>query len=57
MKGKWQVKAENLKELHRAAKRLASRFDAVTFRHIPRAQNGAADALANRAMDTRASSL
>jgi ribonuclease HI len=53
MKGAWRVKAGNLKGPHAAAKALAARVPGVRFRHIPRAANAAADALANRAMDSR----
>jgi broad specificity phosphatase PhoE/ribonuclease HI len=49
--GRWQVKQPHLKPLSARVKELLAGFDAVTLRWIPRAENGAADALANAAMD------
>jgi probable phosphoglycerate mutase len=51
MNGKWKVKHPNMKPLHAQASALARSFKAVTFAHIPREENGEADALANEAMD------
>jgi ribonuclease HI len=51
MKGKWKVKHPNMKPLHARASTLAKNFKTVTFAHIPREENGEADALANEAMD------
>lgn len=51
MKGKWKVKHPNMKPLHAQADTLARKFASVSFSHIPREENGAADALANAAMD------
>ncbi len=52
MSGNWQVKNDALKALAAQAQDV---FPAgrVTFEWVPRAQNGAADALANEAMDSR----
>ncbi|MCV7224997.1 bifunctional RNase H/acid phosphatase [Mycolicibacterium komossense] len=51
MSGRWKVKHPDLIELNRQAKALASRFDRISYRWIPRAQNSHADRLANEAMD------
>lgn len=55
MAGRWQVKNADLAVLHRQARELAARFESVTYRWIPRAQNSHADRLANEAMDAAAS--
>ena len=56
VKGSWRCQHPNLTPLHSAAlaalERLGGRARCL-FEHIPRAQNAAADALANRAMDER----
>jgi probable phosphoglycerate mutase len=49
--GRWKVKQQHLKPLVARAQELLAGFDAVTLSWIPRAQNAAADALANSAMD------
>lgn len=49
--GRWQVKHPAIKPLAREAVSLLSRFQDRTLEWIPRAQNIAADRLANRAMD------
>ncbi len=54
MSGRWKVKHPDLAELHREARRLASGFDRVTFRWVPREKNSHADRLANEAMDAAA---
>jgi ribonuclease HI len=51
MNGQYRVKNEDLKTLYDEAKRLTSRFDTVTIRHIRREQNGRADQLCNEALD------
>jgi ribonuclease HI len=51
MLGLYKIKHPNLKPLAIATKDLVRQFKSVTFTHIPRAQNGIADALANEAMD------
>jgi ribonuclease HI len=51
MRGEYRVKHPGLVPLHREALALASRLQAVTYEHIPRAENGEADRLANLAMD------
>jgi ribonuclease HI len=57
LRGKYAVRASNLYPLYRRSKALAARIPSITFRHIRRRHNGAADALANRAMNTRSSSV
>lgn len=52
MSGRWQVKHGEMRRLAREA-REAFPPARVHYRWIPRAQNAAADALANAAMDTR----
>jgi len=53
MLGEWQVKHEDMRRLAEQARALVDPAT-VTWTWVPRAQNAAADALANRAMDTRA---
>jgi broad specificity phosphatase PhoE/ribonuclease HI len=55
--GRWQVKQPHLKPLVARVKELLAQFDETSLQWIPRAQNGAADALANAAMDGRDISL
>ena len=49
--GRYKVKNAGLIPLHNRVVGLRSRFDEVVFKHVPRAQNKRADALANRALD------
>ncbi|HEX7651350.1 MAG TPA: reverse transcriptase-like protein [Candidatus Paceibacterota bacterium] len=51
MKGAWKIKHPNMKPLAARAAELCRQFASVSFTHIPRERNGAADALANLAMD------
>jgi ribonuclease HI len=51
MNGEYRVKDEGLKPLYEQARRLALRFESVSIRHIPRAQNAWADRLYNAALD------
>lgn len=51
MRGEYKVKHPVLKEQHARLASLASAFGAVSFTHVPRAENSDADALANAAMD------
>lgn len=53
MCGEYRVKNEGLKPLFAAAQALRRDFDVVEFAHVRRAENAAADALANEAMDGR----
>lgn len=51
MTGEYQVKNHQLKLLHDQITRMCKGFEAVSFMHVERALNGAADKLANKAMD------
>lgn len=57
MNGGYRVKARHLQPLWLRARTLASRFRRFRITHIPRSGNRLADALANRAIDTAASTL
>jgi len=50
-KGLWKVKHAGLKDLSAETRRLAGKFERVTWEHVPRERNRRADALANQAMD------
>ena len=54
MAGRWKVKHPGLIELHAQARKLAARFDRISYAWIPRERNKHADRLANEAMDTAA---
>lgn len=54
MNGQYKVKNEGLRPLYQQACGLVRRFDRVEIVHVRRADNAAADALANEAMDLRA---
>jgi probable phosphoglycerate mutase len=54
MSGRWKVKHEGMRVLASQAAQIVAGFPKVTFTWIPRAQNSAADALANAAMDAAA---
>jgi probable phosphoglycerate mutase len=54
MSGRWQIKHAGLRPLATRAAELVRGFDSVSFGWIPRAQNSAADRLANQAMDAGA---
>jgi len=51
MKGRWKVKHAGLLPLYGEARRLLSEFDRWSARHVRRAENFAADALCNEAID------
>lgn len=51
MNGRYKIRNADLKPLAQEAQELLGRFPKVGFRHVPRSENAAADALANRAMD------
>lgn len=57
LEGRYRVKNPGLLPLFREAKALMARFERVRLAHVPREQNREADALANRAVDERASNL
>ena len=54
MSGRWRVKHPDLAELNATARALASQFDRISYKWIPRAENSHADRLANEAMDAAA---
>jgi ribonuclease HI len=53
VRGEYAVKAEHLAPLHAEAVALFKAFDQIEIRHIPREENGQADAMSNRAIDER----
>ena len=53
LNGDYAVKAEHLQPLHAEAQALLKAFDQIEVRHIPREENGQADAMSNRAIDER----
>jgi ribonuclease HI len=53
MRGSYKVRHPDLEPLWREARQLVSALPAVTFDHVPRAQNALADRLANEALDER----
>jgi probable phosphoglycerate mutase len=53
MSGRWQIKHPDMKQLALQGQKLARQLGSVRYTWVPRAQNGAADALANSAMDGR----
>ena len=57
IEGRYRVKNPGLQPLHREAKGLLARFQRARVTHVPRERNREADALANRAVDERATSL
>jgi ribonuclease HI len=57
IEGRYRVKNPGLLPLYREAKALLARFERARVVHVPRERNREADALANRAVDERASSV
>ncbi|HLN14750.1 MAG TPA: ribonuclease HI family protein [bacterium] len=55
LSGQYKVRSPQLLPLHRMALARRREFDEVSVVHVPREQNRAADALANRALDELAS--
>jgi dinuclear metal center YbgI/SA1388 family protein len=49
--GRYQVKDATLKALHAQATHLVRQFHEIDVQHVPRAENAAADALVNKAID------
>jgi ribonuclease HI len=49
--GRYRVKSEHLQPLHRRARSLGAGFERISFEHVPREQNSAADTLANLGVD------
>lgn len=54
LSGRYGVRSDVLAPLYREALARMRRFDRVEIVHVPREQNAAADALANRALDEAA---
>jgi ribonuclease HI len=50
--GQYKVKHPDMKPLHAAAKQALAQFARWRVRSVPRAQNAAADALVNQALDS-----
>lgn len=56
MRGEWRVSSPKLTHLHNQAAQLAQELDVdITFKHVPRESNTAADELANQALDSQQS--
>jgi ribonuclease HI len=55
--GRYRVKNPGLQPLYREATSLLARFERTRVVHVPRERNREADALANRAVDERATRL
>jgi ribonuclease H / adenosylcobalamin/alpha-ribazole phosphatase len=53
MSGRWKIKHPDMQQLALQAQKIARQLGGVRYTWVPRAQNGAADALANSAMDGR----
>ena len=53
MSGRWKIKHPDMQQLALQARQIARKLGDVRYTWVPRAQNGAADALANSAMDGR----
>ena len=51
VKGTWKVKQPHLRPLLEEARALLAGYEVVDLRHVPRAENYAADALVNAALD------
>ncbi len=51
MNGQYKVKDPKMRMLHAEVRRGLTRFTEAVFRHVPRAENTRADALANQALD------
>lgn len=55
--GRYRVKNPGLQPLFKEAQSLLARFESARVGHVPRERNREADALANKAVDLRSSSL
>jgi|SRR3989344_2636222 len=53
LSGRYKIKSPNLIPLIHEIKSLESKFQKVSYNHIPRAQNSVPDRLANEALDNR----
>lgn len=54
MKGIFKIKNRDLWPIHEAIRELVKNFDSVSFTHIPRELNRAADAMVNKTLDEHA---
>ena len=52
LNGEYRVRNPALQRLYARVQQLESEFESVEYRHVPRAENRAADRLANRAIDS-----
>ena len=57
VEGRYKVKHPDMIPLHREATSLLRRFEKASLTHVRREQNREADALANRALDEKASNV
>jgi ribonuclease HI len=53
IQGRYKVKAAHLRPLYREARKALEALRGFTIQHVPRAENRAADGLANQALDER----
>lgn len=53
VRGEYRIKNEELKTLADEIKKLLPAFASVTFQHVPRSKNAAADKLVNEALDAQ----
>jgi ribonuclease HI len=51
LNGQYRVRDPKMAVLYTEVRRLAARLGQITFRHVPRHENGRADQLANEALD------
>lgn len=54
VRGEWKIKNDALRRLAARAESLLRRFDRKSLTYVPRAENAAADKLANQGMDAAA---
>jgi probable phosphoglycerate mutase len=57
VRGEWKIRNDRLRALAVRARSIMGRFREATISHVPRADNAAADALANQGMDAAESGL
>ncbi len=53
LSGRFKIKSPNLKPLIYQIKRLEANLGSISYQHVPRRLNSAADSLANQALDSR----
>ena len=54
VRGEWKIKNDALRQLAATAESLLRKFDRKSLTYVPRAENAAADKLANQGMDAAA---